>query len=335
MKRLSAKDILKAEIVTVPGAQYGAATNAVIRLKAARKRGEGWSGSLLSEYTQGRYSPHHYQDVQLNYRTGGLDIFGEAGFGNEKSHSTGHSLTQLSTTNRWEFKNNRTSKTNGGEVLLNAGFNYEVDDHQSFGMRYETTRNIGNNYTHSWGETEVTKDGEAVENLAYESYSKNRPHWSHSANGYYYGEFGKWNINFNADYYNKVSENQQQAINDGNMDAQSESKVKSDLYAAKLVVNRQLWKGRLSFGTEEMFTNRRNDFTQSGFSADAFNHIKQSIYAGFMQYDFSLGRMWYGLGLRYENQKTLTMKRVYCNQSKAQDIATGFLSYRWLMVIKD
>ncbi len=45
-----------------------------------------------------------------------------------------------------------------------------------------------------------------------------------------------------------------------------------------------LWKGRLSFGTEEMFTNRRNDFTQSGFSADAFNHIRQSIYAGFLEY---------------------------------------------------
>lgn len=304
LKRLSAKDILKAEIVTVPGALYGAATNAVIRLRAVRKRGEGWSGSVMSEYEQGRYSPHHFQDVQLNYRTGGLDIFGEVGVGNEKSHSTSHSLTQLNTTNNWEFRNNRTSNINGGEVLLNAGFNYEVDDHQSFGMRYETTRNIGNNYMHSWGETEVTKDGENVETLNFESFSKTTPHWSHSANAYYNGEFGKWSVNFNGDYYNKVSETQQMAINDGSMDAKSESMVKSNLYAAKLVVNRQLWKGDLSFGTEEMFTNRRNDFTQSGFSSDAFNHIKQSVYAGFLQYDFKLGRMWYGVGLRYENQKT-------------------------------
>ena len=44
--------------------------------------------------------------------------------------------------------------------------------------------------------------------------------------------------------------------------------------------------------------------TQSGFSADAFNHIRQSIYAGFLQYYLNIGRMNYGAGLRYEYQKT-------------------------------
>ena len=48
LKRLSAKDILKAEIVTPPGAQYSSKTNAVIRLRAVRKRGQGLSGSLYS-----------------------------------------------------------------------------------------------------------------------------------------------------------------------------------------------------------------------------------------------------------------------------------------------
>lgn len=91
LKRLSAKDILKAEIVTVPGAQYSSKTNAVIRLRAVRKRGQGLSGSLYSEYMQGRYSPHGYEDVQLNYRTGGLDIFGEVGAGLDRSHTTAHS----------------------------------------------------------------------------------------------------------------------------------------------------------------------------------------------------------------------------------------------------
>ncbi len=304
LKRLNAKDILKAEVVTVPGVQYSSKTNAVIRLRAVRKRGQGWSGSLLSEYMQGHYSPHHYQDVQLNYRTGGLDIFGEVGTGNEKSHATGNMKTQLSTTNDWEIKNNRISNMNGGEILLNTGFNYEVNDHQSFGMRYEATNMIGNNYMHTWGETEVTKDGEPVENLAFESFTKNRPHWSHSVNAYYNGDFGKWNINFNGDYYNKVTKSQQMAINNGSMDAKSESRVKSDLYATKLVVSGPLWKGRLSFGTEETFTKRWNDFTQSGFSADAFNHINQTIWAGFAEYNVRMGRFGYGTGVRYEYQKT-------------------------------
>ena len=304
LKRLSAKDILKAEIVTVPGAQYGSQTNAVIRLRAVRKRGQGLSGSLYSEYMQGRYSPHTYDDVQLNYRTGGLDIFGEVGVGVERSRITAHSETQRHTTSEWEFNSRRTANTNGGSILLNTGFNYEISEQQSLGMRYETSNMIGNNYTHSWGATDVWKDGKLAESMGVDLFSKSKPHWSHSVNAYYNGDFGKWNINFNGDFYNKVSQNTQTAINDGMQDAESESKVRSNLYAAKLVVSGPLWKGRLSFGTEDMFTNRHNDFTQSGFSADAFNHIRQSIYAGFLEYYLNIGRMNYGAGLRYEYQKT-------------------------------
>lgn len=139
LKRLSAKDILKAEIVTVPGAQYSSKTNAVIRLRAVRKRGQGLSGSLYSEYMQGRYSPHTFDDVQLNYRTGGLDIFGEVGVGLNRSHTTAHSETQLHTTSDWEFNSRRTTNANSGDILLNTGFNYEISEKQSLGMRYETT----------------------------------------------------------------------------------------------------------------------------------------------------------------------------------------------------
>lgn len=296
---MSAKDILKAEIVTVPGAQYSSKTNAVIRLRAVRKRGQGLSGSLYSEYMQGRYSPHTFDDVQLNYRTGGLDIFGEVGVGLNRSHTTAHSETQLHTTSDWEFNSRRTTKTLGGEILMNAGFNYEISEKQSLGMRYETTNIIGNNYTHSWGATDVWEDGKLTESMGVDLFSKRKPHWSHSVNAYYNGDFGKWNINFNGDFYNKVSQRSQTAINDGQLDAESESKVRSNLYAAKLVVSGPLWKGRLSFGTEEMFTNRHNDFIQSGFSADAFNHIRQSIYAGFLEYYLNSGHMNYGAGLRY------------------------------------
>lgn len=148
------------------------------------------------------------------------------------------------------------------------------------------------------------EDGKLTESMGVDLFSKSKPHWSHSVNAYYNGDFGKWNINFNGDFYNKVSQSTQTAINDGKLDAESESKVRSNLYAAKLVVSGPLWKGRLSFGTEEMFTNRHNDFTQSGFSADAFNHIRQSIYAGFLEYYLNIGHMNYGAGLRYEYQKT-------------------------------
>lgn len=304
LKRLSAKDILKAEIVTVPGAQYGSSTKAVIRLYAVRKRGQGLSGSFYSEYAQGHYSPQTSEHAQLNYRTGGLDIFGEVGMAYSRSHTKYHSETQLNTTNNFDYNTRRTTNYNSGKILLNTGFNYEISEQQSFGMKYEANNLIGNNYSHSWGETDVLQDDILKENLSVESFSKSKPHWSHSVNAYYNGNFGKWNINFNADYYNNVEQSSQSVLNDGILDAESNTKVKNNLYAAKLVVTAPLWKGKMSFGTEEMFTNRRNTFIQSGFSADAFNHFKQSIVAGFLEYNLNIGSMNYGAGLRYEHQTT-------------------------------
>lgn len=304
LKRLSAKDILKAEIVTVPGAQYSSSTKAVIRLYAVRKRGQGLSGSFYSEYAQGHYSPQTSEHAQLNYRTGGLDIFGEVGMAYNRSHTKYHSETQLNTTNNFDYNTRRTTNYNSGKILLNTGFNYEISEQQSFGMKYEANNLIGNNYSHSWGETDVLQDDILKENLSVESCSKSKPHWSHSVNAYYNGNFGKWNINFNADYYNNVEQSSQSVLNDGILDAESNTKVKNNLYATKLVVTAPLWKGKMSFGTEEMFTNRRNTFIQSGFSADAFNHIKQSIVAGFLEYNLNIGSMNYGAGLRYEHQTT-------------------------------
>lgn len=304
LKRLSAKDILKAEIVTVPGVQYGSSTKAVIRLYAVRKRGQGLSGSLYSNYSQGHYSPQTSEHAQLNYRTGGLDIFGEVGMAYSRSHTKYHSETQLNTTNNFDYNTRRTTNYNSGKILLNTGFNYEISEQQSFGMKYEANNLIGNNYSHSWGETDVLQDDILKENLSVESFSKSKPHWSHSVNAYYNGNFGKWNINFNADYYNNVEQSSQSVLNDGILDAESNTKVKNNLYATKLVVTAPLWKGKMSFGTEEMFTNRRNTFIQSGFSADAFNHFKQSIVAGFLEYNLNIGSMNYGAGLRYEHQTT-------------------------------
>ena len=79
---------------------------------------------------------------------------------------------------------------------------------------------------------------------------------NHAANAYYAGELGKWNIDFNADYLFKRSHSDQNAMNNDDATVQADSRMRSSLYAAKLVVSAPLWNGRFSFGTEETFTNR-------------------------------------------------------------------------------
>ena len=53
LERLSADEILLAEIITNPGVEYGAEVTCVIKLKTIRKTGEGWSGNFSANYSQG------------------------------------------------------------------------------------------------------------------------------------------------------------------------------------------------------------------------------------------------------------------------------------------
>ena len=52
-------------------------------------------------------------------------------------------------------------------------------------------------------------------------------------------------------------------MNNDDATVQADSRMRSSLYAAKLVVSAPLWNGRFSFGTEETFTNRHDIFTQT------------------------------------------------------------------------
>ena len=64
-------------------------------------------------------------------------------------------------------------------------------------------------------------------------------------------------------------------------DISSVSDSESRLYAARLQAGVKLGKGQLSFGSEGTLTERKDLFTQSGFSADADNFIRQRAFAVF------------------------------------------------------
>ena len=74
LDRLRATEILSAEVITTPGAEYDADVTAVIRIRTIKQRGEGWSGSVNLGYDQGRWGRAN-QQIALNYRVKGLDIF--------------------------------------------------------------------------------------------------------------------------------------------------------------------------------------------------------------------------------------------------------------------
>ena len=304
LERLRADEIVSAEVITTPGAEYAANVAAVIRIRTIKQRGQGWSGSLQTTYQQGR-AYRMNESVSLNYRTGGLDIFAKGYINYRTNHSTENTTQTMNTSAEWKTQTELEIKLKRkaffkGEI----GFNYEPNENHSFGIRYMPDTYIGEGKQESKGKSLTTKDGEAMEENEYITRNRELPDLNHSINGYYVGKLGQWTMDFNADYMFSKSRMEQLVLNNQTNEVSSRNNVRNNLYAVQLMLMRPLGKGNFVIGTEETFTNRHDVFKQSGFSADANDHIQQSVYSVFTQYGIRFGKFNLSAGLRYEHQKT-------------------------------
>lgn len=303
LKQLQADEVLSAEIIMNPGARYSSETGAVIRLKTKRKSGQGLSGQAAVNWSQGRNGRGN-EGLSLNYRTGGLDIFVRGHFFENNDYSSSTTNTVMWTSSTWRTAIHNSGTDRNANFRGEVGFNYEPDARQSFGVRYVPGKLLGTARSKRSGNTVVSRDGELVEELNSQSTMETTAGWNHSVNAYYNATFGPWGIDFNADYYTSDSHTGQNVMYDGVTDASSVNDVKNKLYAVKLVLSRQIGKGQIAVGTEETFTDRRDRFTQSGFSADADDNLRQSYYSAFADYSLPLGKFSLTAGLRYEHQRT-------------------------------
>ena len=303
LDRLRADEIVSAEVITVPGAHYAADVPAVIRIRTIKQRGQGWSGSLASKYDRG-HKARGYEQVKLNYRTGGLDIFGSGYVTRSTFYGNSTSDDRLEASSVWDMHTQTLRNRKLDYFYGTLGFNYDFNERHSIGVRYEPNTLLNNHYNHVYADVIVKKDGEFLEEIKTVQENETKPQWSHSLNGYYVGSVGKWQVDVNADYYFGRAETLQTITNNGEEAAESTSKVRNYLYAVKAVASSPIGKGHFSIGTEETFTNRHDLFLQSGFSADANNHVKQSLWSVFADYSLPLGKWSFSAGFRYEYQKT-------------------------------
>ncbi len=228
----------------------------------------------------------------------------------------------------WESHSNQIST--GRENYFNGeiGLNYEPDEHQSLGVRYAPEQHIGEYRNSFISSTEMYRDGVLVDQLETEAQNTGKKGLEHSVNAYYTGTFGKWNIDFNADFYQGRHRNRQLVCNNGENDAASTNQIKNRLYATKLIATTTLWKGNLSFGTEEIWTDRWDRFEQNGFSANADDHIRQDIVLSslimYWNWVHSACRPDYDMNIR----RHITTRLAFCNRHKA---LITIISCLWLL----
>ena len=302
LERLRADEILSAEIITNPGAEYGAEVRSVIRLKTVRKAGEGWSGNFAGTYRQGEQW-YGRLNAALNYRTrNGMDFFAKGNITESNSLMTYPGKSELIASSTWNYESNMNWHNRFIYYYTDFGWNWEINEHHSVGVTYTLNSYINGSRSNSEQDEIVWQDGQLIDNVHTSGVTNEKPKLSHSINAYYVGEIGKWKFDFSGDFYRNQNLDEMSGYDNGQLSASSTTHNKNRLLAEKLTVTAPVPKGSLTFGEEVSNVDRTSDFIQNGFSADNYTRQQTTTWSLYASYSLNIKKFTLNASLRWQNE---------------------------------
>ena len=310
LNQLSSDQIKDVEVVMTPGAKYDASVRSVIRIKTIRPVGEGFSFSNktltgVNHYIFGQ------EEINVNYRAGGLDLFATADIEDfrMKVENTSrqdtylqHTIPQKSSTHYMQ-QGTTNYKPHTNIYYGKVGFNYLFDDHHSIGMTYTAASRPSRQKSDFM--TDAFEDETDDDHLTGDGHEKTK-RIEHNVNAYYSGTVGKLSIDANADM---VIQNEttdaltfEVAEESENRSVTTRSEAKNRLYAAKLVAGYPLWKGKIELGAEGSSVRRTDSFLNpEKIIISSHTETKESNGAVFAELTQQIGKLTGKFGLRYEH----------------------------------
>jgi hypothetical protein len=301
LDQLSSDQIKDVEVVMTPGAKYDATVKAVICIKTIRPVGEGFSFNSRTVAGVNHYV-YGLEELNLNYRTGGLDIFGMAEYENRRSRQTNDSRQDTYLQSHYQ-QNSLMHYYNKNQMLAGKlGFNYMLNDKHSIGMTYTVTSRP-NSQTSDYFTTMLI--GQQTDDQITGNGKVDGDDIQHIISGYYAGQTGKWSLDANADvlWQKQNSDNLtfEYATQGDDRTVTTRNDVKNRLYAAKFVAGHPLWKGNLEIGAEGSYVHRTDVFGNVENIIDASDtKIEENSTAAFVQLMQRLNKLTLIAGLRYE-----------------------------------
>ena len=304
LDQISSEDIKSVELITNPGAKYDATVQSVILIKTRRPQGEGFSFNTQASYYVGE-GPDLALGLNWNYRKRGLDVFGSMWYNDNHYLENDDFVFEVVADTLWRMDERSDIKSHDNSIYTSVGTNYIFNDDHSLGFRYDTKwyflQRTSGTFT-----ADVLADGNFYDHLVNDIYQSTKSNMPHTLNIYYNGKVGKTSIDFNTDYvfykdrkyqYNdEVSQEQQSRI------VTSNSIVRNQLCAAKLVLSWPLWGGNLQVGTEFSHTRRNDDYINpEQIVPTTFTEQRENNYILFAEYGHPLPFGQLRVGLRNEN----------------------------------
>lgn len=301
LDQLSSDQIKDVEVVMTPGAKYDATVKAVIRIKTIRPVGEGFSFNSRTVAGVNHYV-YGLEELNLNYRTGGLDIFGMAEYENRRSRQTNDSRQDTYLQNHYQ-QNSLMHYYNKNQMLAGKlGFNYMLNENHSIGMTYTVTSRP-NSQTSDYFTTMLI-DKQTDDQITGRG-KVDGDDLQHIISGYYAGQTGKWSLDANADVLLQKQNSDNLTFEDATQGddrtVTTRNDVKNRLYAAKFVAGHPLWKGNIEIGAEGSYVHRTDVFGNVEKIISASDtKIEENSMAAFVQLMQRLNKLTLIAGLRYE-----------------------------------
>ncbi len=314
LKNIQSDNIKNVEVIQNPGARYDASVNAVIIIHTKRAAGEGLGVELTSWSRKGHGFANN-ERINLTYRTGKLELFANLFGAYNKRWEKGEFEQTVFADTLWVITNKQKDKVYNPFLEGRFGFNYQLNDNNSFGGFYQNTYDYVKTWSDNDDDLQRLRVGDGTSGMAngsmydrLQNSSVNRAEGApkHQANLYYTGKIGQFNIDFNADYTyrDQRNRNQQQELSDeyDDRDVNTYALTCSRLMAEKLFVTHPIGKGQIEVGEEYTNTRWNSSFENAeGYIANSNNEQHEQAIAPFMELRQQIGRLQLSAGLRYEH----------------------------------
>ena len=317
LKNIQSDNIKSVEVIQNPGARYDATVNAVIIIHTKRAAGEGLGVELTSWSRCGRGYANN-ERINLTYRTDGLELFANLFGAYNRRKSNGEFEQTIFADTLWTITNQQQNSVRNPFFEGRFGFNYQINDHHSFGGFYQNTYDyvktrseynddlLATPTPQPYGSSPQAGEQLPYDHLQNSSVKRDKNVPTHQIDLYYTGKVGQLSIDFNADYTSRkqrnVNQQQELSAEYEDRDVNTESLTRSKMFAEKLFVAHPLWKGQIEIGEEYTNTRWKSRFdNQEGYITNSNNEQHESNIAPFMELRQRLGRFQLSAGLRYEH----------------------------------
>ena len=303
LRNIQSDNIKNVEVIQNPGARYDASVNAVIIIHTKRATGEGL-GVELSSWSRKGHGFANNERINLTFRNGKLELFANLFGAYNKRWEKGEFEQTVFADTLWVITNKQKDKVYNPFLEGRFGFNYQLNDDNSFGGFYQNTYD----YVKTWSDydDDLLANGSMYDHLQNSSVNRAEGAPKHQVNLYYTGKIGKLAIDFNADYTyrNQRNRNQQQELSDeyDDRDVNTYALTRSRLMAEKLFVTHPIGKGQIEVGEEYTNTRWNSSFeNKEGYIANSNNEQHEQAIAPFIELRQQIGRFQLAAGLRYEH----------------------------------